>query len=88
VVARVVVVDSRRVVESLDVARVAVAEVVVPCAPVVAPPEEVPPLPPESTTARITPPTAAAATTAASAGFFTGSEATLARPWLHTWKSS
>ena len=39
---------------------------------------------PESTTARITPPTAAAATTAASTAFFTGSEATLARPWPHT----
>jgi hypothetical protein len=85
----VVAVDSR-VVESLVVAPVVVAGVVVPRPRVVvAPPAEVPPpLPPESTTARITPPTAAAATTAASTAFFTGSEATLARPWLHTSKSS
>ena len=52
------------------------------------PASTVPPLFPESTTARITPATAAAATTAASTAFFTGSEATLARPWPHTWKSS
>jgi hypothetical protein len=44
--------------------------------------------PPESTSATITPPSAAAATTAASRGFFTGSEATLARPWPHMSKSS
>ena len=77
---------SRRVVESLVVvgtcssrpssrARAVVGEV----------PDEVSsPPPPESTTARITPPRAAAATTAASTAFFTGSEATLARPWPHT----
>ena len=52
------------------------------------PEDESLPLPPESTTARITPPTAAAATAAASTAFLTGSEATLARPWPHTWKSS
>ena len=59
-------------------------------APVVgaAPDEVSSPLPPESTTARITPPMAAAATTAASTAFLTGSEATLARPWLHLSKSS
>jgi hypothetical protein len=46
------------------------------------------PPPPESTIAATTPATAAAATTAASTAFLTGPEATLARPWLHPWKSS
>jgi len=46
------------------------------------------PPPPESTMATTTPAAAAAATTAASTAFFTGPEATLARPWRHLWKSS
>jgi hypothetical protein len=59
---------------------------------VVVPPEvggaaSFPPLP-ESTRATTTPAIAAAATTAASTAFLTGPEATLARPWLHLWKSS
>jgi hypothetical protein len=89
VIARVVVVP-RRVSTGFVVTCVVAGRVVVPGAEIVASvPEDVSPsLPPESTTARITPPTAAAATTAASTAFFTGSEATLARPWLHTWKSS
>jgi hypothetical protein len=84
-------VEPRLVVAPVVAARVvAVGETAVPCARVVAAsPEEVPPpLPPESTTARIRPPTAAAATAAASTAFLTGSEATLARPWLHPWKRS
>ena len=85
------VVVARRVVESLVVAgTVPLGEVVLTDPVVVLFPGEAspPPLPPESTTARITPTTAAAATTAASTAFFTGSEATLARPWPHMSKSS
>jgi hypothetical protein len=46
------------------------------------------PPPPESSIAAATPAAAAAATTAASTAFLTRPEATLARPWLHPWKSS
>ena len=46
------------------------------------------PPPDESSIAATTPAAAAAATTAASTAFFTGSEATLARPWPHMSKSS
>jgi hypothetical protein len=42
----------------------------------------------ERTIATTTPAIAAAATTAASTAFLTGPEATLARPWLHLWRSS
>jgi hypothetical protein len=78
------------VVTLLVVGGAVVARVVGPCPRVVVTPrdEVSSPLFPESATARITPATAAAATTAASTAFFTGSEATLARPWPHTWRSS
>jgi hypothetical protein len=46
------------------------------------------PPPDESSIAATTPAAAAAATTAASTAFLTRPEATLARPWLHAWKSS
>jgi hypothetical protein len=46
------------------------------------------PPPEERTIATTTPAIAAAATTAASTAFLTRPEATLARPWLHPWKSS